>query len=314
MKYGKRVFLLCNPGIDYFLTPSTADEIFPGARLLRRLTDTRGRPPFLAAVSRQCRHAAVPEAPGRGTSRTLPAWLTRAPRPEGDVGALLSEAHAASSARAAELFSALPRRLAMQPPAATPRATKARELEMRAALALQLSENAKLDLLADRERDLSIQFTRQLREARELREACEREIYQSRMTRDARDTSARDVGGLVQPTRLQHAPASRFVPSSRSPSRSHSASPSLRRFDALCDSRGRSSNRPSSVSSLLLTDLGSHADRGQQPPAISRAPPPPHTSRVLPPTIDLRAGFSPVRVATLRFGWIDALRNDGPQL
>ena len=111
-------------------------------------------------------------------------------------------------------------RSAMQPPAATPRTTEARKLEMRATLALQLRETVELDLLAVREHDLSMQFTHQLRGARELREARELEIYKSRMLCDTRDISARNDGGLVQPARLQHAPASRFVlspPSLRAP-------------------------------------------------------------------------------------------------
>ena len=102
-------------------------------------------------------------------------------------------------------------RSAMQPPAATPRATEARKLEMRATLALQLRETVELDLLAVREHDLSMQFTHQLRGARELREARELETYKSRMLCDTRDISARNDGGLVQPARMQHAPASRFV-------------------------------------------------------------------------------------------------------
>ena len=102
-------------------------------------------------------------------------------------------------------------RSAMQPPAATPRATEARKLEMRATLALQLRETVELDLLAVREHDLSMQFTHQLRGARELREARELEIYKSRMLCDTRDISARNDGGLVQPARLQHAPASHCV-------------------------------------------------------------------------------------------------------
>ena len=67
------------------------------------------------------------------------------------------------------------------------------------------------------------------------------------------------------------------------PSRSHSRSVSHPRFAAPRGGRGRSPAPPSSVPPARLADPGSCADRGQLPPAASRAPLPSPTSRVLPP-------------------------------